>query len=378
MRYCQKCVQPDTRPHIKFDKNEVCYACLYSEEARHVDWEERERQLFEIAEWAKSCSKGGYDCTIGISGGKDSTVQALTARDKLGLNCLLVNCAPDNITEVGRHNLENLVCHGFDMVSFRPNPKIIRKLTRRSFYEYGNPVKPSEYSLWAVTYQTALAFKIPLIIQGENYGLTLGTIDSSGIDDNAMNVNLTHTLAGGNASDWTSDVIDYRDLLLYQFPDKQKLMRAGIRAIYLQYYLKNWYFSGNTDFAIAHGLRGRPGHDPNLTGRLNPYNAVDSDMQIVNQMLKYYKLGFGFVTDEVCDDIRGGRLSREEAIKLVEKYDGKCDERYIREFCEYIDISLEEFWQVADRFVNKKLFRKDPATGKWKPLFKVGYGLVSE
>ena len=378
MRYCKKCVQPDTRPNIKFDENGVCYACVFSEEAKHIEWAERERQLYEIAEWAKAHSNGGYECAIGVSGGKDSTLQALVVRDKLGLNCLLVNCAPDKITEVGRHNLENLVCHGFDMVSFRPNPKIVRKLTKRSFYEYGNPPKPTEYSLWAVTYQTALAFKIPLIIQGESYGLTLGTIDDSGINDNAMNINLTHTLAGGNASDWVGDGIDYKELLLYQFPDKQELMDAGIRAIYLQYYLKDWSFTGNTEFAVAHGLQGRPGHDPSLTGRLSPYNAIDSDQQIVNQMLKYYKLGFGFVTDEVCEDIRSGRLSREEAIKLVEKYDGKCDERYIREFCDYIDVTIEEFWRVVDRFVNKELFRKDPTTGKWKPLFKVGYGLVSE
>jgi tRNA(Ile)-lysidine synthase TilS/MesJ len=165
-------------------------------------------------------------------------------------------------------------------------------------------------------------------------------------------------------------------LLFYQFPDKDEL-EEKVRAIFLSYYAKEWSFTGNTEFAVARGLRGRPGHDPNLTGRLNPYCSIDSDMQIVNQMLKYYKLGFGFVTDEVCYDLREGRLSREEAIRLVEQYDGKCDERYIHEFCEYIDISAKEFWQVVDRFVNKKLFRKDPATREWKPLFKVGYGLVS-
>ena len=35
--------------------------------------------------------KSDYDCTIGVSGGKDSTKQAITARDELGLKCLLVN-----------------------------------------------------------------------------------------------------------------------------------------------------------------------------------------------------------------------------------------------------------------------------------------------
>jgi len=119
-------------------------------------------------------------------------------------------------------------------------------------------------------------------------------------------------------------------------------------------------------------LTKREGHDPLLTGRLDPYCSIDSDMQIVNQMLKYYKFGFGFVTDEVCNSIRDGAMTREEAIEKVEKYDGKCSEEYIKEFCEYIGISVNEFWKVTDGFVNKKLFRKDQKTGKWKPKFKVG------
>ena len=27
MKYCKRCVQPDTRPHVKFDDDGVCYAC---------------------------------------------------------------------------------------------------------------------------------------------------------------------------------------------------------------------------------------------------------------------------------------------------------------------------------------------------------------
>ena len=69
---------------------------------------------------------GNYDCVIGISGGKDSTKQALTARDRLGLRCLLVNYEPENITDIGRHNRENLRDLGFDMLTFRPNPKIMK------------------------------------------------------------------------------------------------------------------------------------------------------------------------------------------------------------------------------------------------------------
>jgi N-acetyl sugar amidotransferase len=346
-------------------------ACRFEEDKSRINWEEREKKLRVIVEWAKAKSNGGFDCVVGVSGGKDSLVQALYAKDQLGLKALLVNLAPDGITEVGRHNLENMVQHGFDMVTFRTNPKVWRKVTRRAFFEYGNPVKPSEYPLFAVTYHTALNFGIPLIIQGENPAITVGITGDLDADDDALNVNQYRTLNGCNASDWVQEGVDLKDLIFYQFPDKSKL-RKKVRAIYLGYYMKEFSFPGNIEFAVANGLKGRPEHDPNLTGRLSPYSSVDSDMQIVNQMLKYYKFGFGFVTDEVCYDIREGRIPRKEGIGLVEQYDGKCDDSYIYEFCEYIDISVEEFWQVVDKFVNKSLFEKDVRTGKWVPKFKVG------
>ncbi len=393
MKYCKKCVQPDTRPGIVFDAEGVCAACRFSEQMQSVDWDKRERELKKIAEWAKKNSGGGFDCISGVSGGRDSHYQSLYLKERLGLRVLLVNMAPDNITEAGRHNLENLVQQGFDLISFRSNPKVWRAAARKAFFEYGNPVKPSEYMLYAVSYQAALAFGIPLVVQGDNAAIVLGTLDELEADDDALNVDQYTTLGGGNASDWVQEGIELKDLLFYQFPDKDEL-RKKVRAIFLNYYVKEWSYAGNTEFAVSRGLRGREGMDPNMTGRLNPYGSVDSDMLFVNQMLKYYKFGFGCTTDEVCYEIREGRLSREEAIKLVEQYDGKCDARYIRRFCEYIGITVEEFWPVFERFVNRKLFRKNPAAGekyswtslpstsflrdKWQPLFKVGYGLISE
>ncbi|HTW92751.1 MAG TPA: N-acetyl sugar amidotransferase [bacterium] len=372
MKYCKKCVQPDTRPGLVFDKEGVCAACRYWEETARIDWAERDKRLREIADWARGRARQGFDCIIGVSGGKDSHVQAFYTRDRLGLRALLVNCAPDGITDVGRSNLENLVQHGFDMISYRPNPRVIRALARRSFIEHGNPVKPSEYSLFAVSYQAALRFGIPLVIQGENPAATLGVVESIPPGDDALMIRQHNTLGGGNAGDWVQDGIGLKDLQFYQFPDAAELGRAGIRAIWIGHYVKEWSYSANIQFAVDHGLRGRPGHEPSLTGRLSPHCSIDSDMQIVNQMLKFYKFGFGFVTDEVCYFIREGRMSRQEAAELVERYDGKCDERYIREFCEYIGMDEAEFWTITDRWVNKSIFERDGATVRWKPRFRVG------
>ena len=379
MKYCKKCLQVNTRPRVRFDDEGICFACRYQEKVdREIDWDKRKRDLASIVESAKKNSNGQHDCIIGVSGGKDSHFQALYAKNELGLNCLLVNLAPDQITKAGAHNIENLIQHGFDVMMYRPNPHIWKKTIKYALYKYGNPIKPTEYPLYAVSNITALKFGIPLIIQGENPAITLGEVEGGiGEDDNALNMDSSNTLEGGHASDWTIDGIKLNELIWYQIPDKNKLIKAGIRAIYLNYYVKEYSYSGNTEFAVSHGLHGREDHDPILTGAYSPYSTLDAESaQIVNQMIKYYKFGIGFVTDETSLFIREGKMTREEAIDLVEKYDGKCDERYLREFCDYIDITVEEFWQAIEPFVNKKLFHKDPNSDKWRPLFKVGEGLI--
>lgn len=376
MKYCKKCLQPDTRPGIKFDERQVCYACKYEEEKdKDIDWAKREQELRDIAELAKKKAKENnspYDCVIGVSGGKDSTFQAIYTKEKLGLNILLVNSTPDGITEIGRHNLDNLASHGFDMIQMRPNPVICKKLAKESFYRYGNLVKPSEYCLWSSAYIIADKFNIPLIIQGENAVQTLGTASTTQkSDDDAFGVVNLNTLGGCNAKDLCFDDIELKDLFMYQFPDIEACKKKGIRAIYLQYYAKEWSQINNAAFSLARGLWGRDREDLHDLGRYRRYNSLDSDLSGVNQMIKYLKFGFGIATDEACYDIREGYLSREDAKWLVNEYDGKCGQKYIDMFCEYIDISLDEFWNVVDGFVNKKLFDKI-SQGVYKPKFVVG------
>lgn len=367
MRYCKKCVQPDTRPRVYFDENGVCGACLWEEEKKTIDWQKREAKLREIIHWAKEQAKerGGYDCVVGVSGGKDSTFASLYARDKLGLNCLLVNAAPAQNTEIGKHNIDNLLNLNFDMFTIKVKPESLRKLIKRDFYKYLNISKPTEFPLWASVFHVALAYNIPLIVQGENEALTLGARGDMTLDDDASQVYKNDTLAGGNALKEYSGYqgIEEKDLFLYQFPEHKLFARANIRAIWLQYYVKEWSQTGNAKFSMRHGIRIRDDSLENL-GRIHRHSALDSDFHPVNQLFKYVKFGFGFATDEACYDIRDGRLTREEGFELVKKYDGLCGQYYIKKFCDYIDITLAEFWRVVESFRNKELFEK--VNGRWK------------
>ena len=350
MKYCKKCVQPDTRPGIYFNEEGICGACLYEEERKKIDWLEREKELKEIADWAKQKARennSNYDCVIGVSGGKDSTFQSLYARDKLGLRPLLVNSEEEGITEIGRKNIENLKQLGFDCISLRPNPRVMKKLVKKDFYEYLNPVKATEFSLWASAYMVADKFNIPLIIQGENPALTLGVRNTVAPDGNALNVLQQNTLSSGWERYIKEDVLK-EDLFMFKF-DMDSILRKGIRAVWLQYYAKEWSQPHNAEFSIRHGLTIRPKDtDPNEIGTYIMYSQLDGDLLPVNQMLKYFKFGFGQCTDHACYDIREEKITRDEAIELVKKYDGKCGFRYIKDFCSYIGITVDEFWLVVN------------------------------
>lgn len=391
MKYCKRCLQPDTRPGIVIDDEQICFACRYEESKATIDWAAREAELKAFAEDAKAEAKkrgNVYDCIVGVSGGKDSTFQAMTARDKLGLNPLLINCAPDEITEIGRKNIDNLNNLGFDIISIRPNPRVAKILARKSFFERGNIVAASEYCLWASAYLMAMKMNIPFIIQGENAALTLGAAKNQEATGNAFAVLQLNTLRGGKTDEFLDpeNGITEKDLALYQIPSVVEMEKAGIRAIFLQYYSKEWSQVYNADFSIARGLTGRT-DDLHALGRYRRYTALDSDAQIPNQMIKYLKFGFGYATDEVCYDIREGRLSREDAKWYVDEYDGLCGEKYIQDTCRYLSITEEEFWEVVDRYVNRDLFMpasecKDPKAkricGRYVPRFTVGEDYDSE
>ena len=108
MIYCKICLDPSTRPRIEFNSNGVCFACSnFINEKKNYNENNRLRILSEIVEKFKNKSdKKNYDCILGISGGKDSTRQALWLRDKLNVNPLLVCCSypPEQITDVGAKN----------------------------------------------------------------------------------------------------------------------------------------------------------------------------------------------------------------------------------------------------------------------------------
>lgn len=375
MKYCKKCVQPDTRYGIEFNEEGVCGGCLYEERKnKEINWEQRKAELVDIAEEAKKKAKewgSSYDCAIGVSGGKDSTFIACYAKEELGLRVILVNSLPAELTIEGKKNLDNLKKQGFDTIHFSANPLVAKKVALASFERFGHICKAYEYTVTSSSVIIAEKFNIPLILNGENGAEIWGQTKFQKPNDDWFQVINSNTNQGCNASDWVTDEIKLDDLVMYQVPNIEKLKEKGVRGLFLQHYVREFSSVYNADFSIARGFVGRYRDRVEDIGRYRIFSSVDDDIMIVNEMLKYLKLGFGRATEDACIDIREGRLSREEAVKLVKKFDGLCAEHFIDNFCNYVSIDKNYFWSVVDRFVNKDLFEKNKA-GKWIPKFIVG------
>ncbi len=376
MKYCTKCLQPDTRPNISFTSDGLCPACNYFSKLKDVDWQERYDILIDLIDKYAKKERIGHNCIIGVSGGKDSTRQALWIRDKLKLNPLLVciSYPPEQVTERGVDNLSNLIELGFDVRTIAPAPETWKKLMALSFSKFTNWCKSTELALFSAVPRLAIQYKIPLIFWGENPGLQLGdlkTLGKTGYDGN--NLRYMNTLNGGGIEWIIEEGFNEKLLLPYLYPDINEFENANLQIVYLGWFLGDWSLINNGIYSSLNGLELRE-DCPDNTGDLFGLTALDEDWVTLNQMIKYYKFGFGRATDYVNEEIRLGRMTRENGIKIVEKYDGCCGKDYIKSFCKYINIEEEYFWNKVHDSLNKDLFElsKD---GEIIRKFKVGNDL---
>lgn len=369
------CLQPDTRPGIVFTVDK-CPACYFNSKTDAKIWNSRVETLKKIfADYRNKNSN--YDCIIGVSGGKDSIRQAVLVRDFYGLRPLLVvvSYPPGQVTQRGISNLNNLSELGFDIYSSHPSPKTWRALMRKSFLEYGNWAKSTELALFAGVPQIALELGINLIIWGENPAIQLGDLGT--LADEGWNGNLSkqmNTIKDIDGSSFANQEIMGNKLFPYNYPSQNKFIDSKLQIVYLGWAMQTWSLLENGLFSMSLGLSPRA-IGPKFTSDLLSLSSLDEDWVIVNQMIKFYKFGFGKTTEYVNELIRKKMISRNEGIALVEEFDGSCAKEYIVSFCDFLEIEISTFWRVIYEYTNKSLFDIKP---KSRPLkkFKVGIGVM--
>ncbi len=359
MRYCSRCIIPDTRPNIVLGPDGVCNACSSFGDRPQIDWKARAEAFREVVRNAKS--RGArYDCVIPVSGGKDSTWQVVRCLEH-GLHPLAVTWRPPVRTAIGEANLRNLVSLGVDHIEVTVNPRAERVFLRKALERFGAAGVPMHMALFSIPLDVAYRYEIPLVVWGENTATEYGGSEEERrgfrMDDVWIaRFGVTH---GTTARDWVDDDLSAADLAAYFGPSGEQLAARGVLAVFLGHYF-SWDPQETYRVAKEHGFRARA--EGAITG-LYDYADIDDPFIAIHHYFKWYKFGFTRLFDNLSLEIRNGRMTREEAVDVIRRRGDETPHAAIQAFCEYVGFTTETFFAIAERFRNPEVWKK--VGGAW-------------
>ena len=356
---------PSTRPEQVFE-NGICDACR-SATAKHanIDWSKRQQEFEKIL--TKYRGDGSfYDCIIPVSGGKDSCYQAISMRDKYGMTPLCVTHTPCELTDVGLKNLNFLRDQGFDLIQISANRKNYKELVRIGFFKLGDCCWPEHIGIFTAPVRVAVNYKIPLLIWGENsqfeYGGPATHKNNNFLDRNWLE---QFQMSGHRLQDVVHDGVRMDDIKTLHYPSDDEIHEVGVTGLFLGYFEK-WDSKRNTDFCCSLGWNRNPGGA--VEGAHNDIENLDCKwIGGLHDYMKFIKYGYGRATDQLCIEVRSGRITRKEAIIALKKTDeGRIPWKYAPDFMDYLNITEQAFLENLDRFTNKSIFVRDDETGALK------------
>lgn len=362
MKYCTRCVMPDTKPGVFMDDEGVCNACRSVENKKHFDWDARRKELGDICKNIKATNKSCYDCIVPVSGGKDSQYQVWMMKEVYGMNVLAVCLAAHLPTEEGIHNFNSMITNlEVDCIKVTLKPEAYRKIRRKCFIQQGEPNWAEHCAVFSAVANVAVCYEVPLIVWGEDIAVEFGGRTSTIRKADANDINTNDLIKDKTICNWLDDEIREADVYFYKYPSVEELNKLGIRSVYLGYY-DNWDGQAHYGLAQKYGFTGR--QRGALSGNIINYDNIDEKLCEINIWMKYIKFGFWRPTDQCCYQIWNDRLTRAEAVKLVNAKQGEFPQEYLQDFLDFHMLTEREFWDVVESFRNHAIWEKN--TGQWR------------
>ncbi len=335
MIQCKTCLYTENHPlGISFNEEGICSGCTLHDEKNSLDWNERKSDLHSILDAYRG--SGLYDCIVPVSGGQDSFFTVHYVVNELKLRPLIVNFNRVFNSEQGLFNLHQLrTTFGLDMYQATLNPLTVRKVIQATLSNLGT------LNWFWIAGQTSLPVRmardlnVPLVIWGSHQG-----VEQVGMFSHLDNVEMSrryrkeHDLMGVDEIEiFKFDcAFQEQDVAQLTYPSDIELIRGEIRGIYLSNFVR-WDPYGQHRFvAKKYGYK----------GRISPRSYYEFDnpdcvaYMSLQDELKQTKFGYGKVTDQLCREIRHGRITKEEALVKNDKYLSNTDRKSIFKFLSWL------------------------------------------
>ena len=354
MKFCNKCVIPETAETNTFDDVGTCSVCSQIEIKSKINWEDRIKDLDNLIDQYKG--ESDYDCIVPFSGGKDSTFALWYLVKQKKLRPLVVRFDHNFLRKTVLDNTEKTLNKlGVDFINFKPNFEIVKKMMFESLFRRGDFCWHCHIGISAYPINTAIKKNISLIFYGEPSAEYSSFYSYNDIEElNVEKFNRVSNL-GINAEDmlemlkdrYPNESFDAKIIEPYVFPTQREITKKGIKAVYLGNYIP-WDVKKQVEIIrseldwkndVVEGI-------PKEYG----YEKIECIMQGVRDYIRFIKRGYGRTAHLVSIDVRNNRMTREKAAELVKMYDGKRP-RALDTFLKVLNIDEDEFYEIVEKHI---------------------------
>ncbi|MFA6316409.1 MAG: N-acetyl sugar amidotransferase [Elusimicrobiota bacterium] len=359
---CSRCTSPVTWETLELDKEGVCNVCRnWEQKGGKVDWAKRERMFWKIARQAKAL-KRDYDCIVPFSGGKDSTFTLWKLVRHFKLKPLVVSFDHWFYRPLTLENRARTFRRlGVDVLTFTPNWKIVRKLMLESLIRKGDFCWHCHAGIYAYPMQIAVRHKIPLLIWGEGGGEYESYSKFMDLEETDSWFFHRRVILGLSAKDMAGFIgAPERYLSPYTYPSKQELDDAGVRSYPLGKFVP---WNVQKQVAILKKELGWQEDEMETAYEGRTYEKIECMFEGSRDYIKFLKRNYSRMTHLTSLDIRHGRMSRKEAMRLVQRREGKRP-RSLEFLLEFLGISDQEFHEIVARHLIPPARVVDPKSMK--------------
>jgi len=339
LELCTRCVLPSNFPSIIFNNEGVCNYCEFYDANQSIltDFTSLEKEFIIRIEKAKDRAKGLYDCLVGFSGGKDSTYIIYELKSKYKMRVLAFTYDNGLCSEYSHRSIINLLKKlDVDHVRFTPNESFFRKAYSLSASE-GKQINfctPCCRYAHYYSHLTASEKGIPLVVNGRSRGQILQAVLSKKM------LEPFETTYGFREGEYVArKILDY-SLLDRLEKDNISEPLLSSKTENLSYFMYHPYDQErNMDFI-----------EENLGWERYPkgMDHLDCWAHPLAMHLRFTQTGSSYLCGELSVDIREGKISREEALLILEK-----------DIKESKNIKMEVIEQFKGRFISAKKLMND-------------------
>lgn len=348
MKKCSRCLLPETHETISFDSRGICSVCQNREfRNEQINWSARRTELDALITKVKGTAD--YDCIIPFSGGKDSTFTLYFVVKELALKPLVVSFdhgfyRPNMLANRNRV-VETL---GVDLLTFKPNWLLVRKLMLQSLLEKGDFCWHCHTGIFSYPMWIAIEKRVPLILWGEpssEYASYYSYEDDEKVDEDRFNQIVNLGITAEDMKIRMGDEFSQRDFKPYTYPPRRLLRELNLQSLALGSFIP---WNPKEQAKLISKELGWTGDEVEGVPPEFNYEKIECYMQGVRDYIKYRKRGYSRVSHLMALELRKGAINKEGAEKLISEFEGKRPAS-LDLFLNMLGLSEEDFEEIIQK-----------------------------